>query len=68
MRGRRSGRQPDYERRRQAAELRQQGLTFAEIARVLGTTEGAIKLRAFRAYAALREALAPLAPAGKVAP
>ena len=42
-----------------------EGMTFAEIARVLGTTEGAIKLRAFRAYAALREALAP---AGKVAP
>jgi RNA polymerase sigma-70 factor (ECF subfamily) len=45
-----------------------EGLTFAEIARVLGTTEGAVKLRAFRAYAALRQALAPLAPAGKVAP
>jgi RNA polymerase sigma-70 factor (ECF subfamily) len=45
-----------------------EGMTFAEIARVLGTTEGAVKLRAFRAYAALREALAPLAPAGKVAP
>jgi RNA polymerase sigma-70 factor, ECF subfamily len=33
-------------------------MTFAEIATVLGTTEGAIKLRAFRAYATLREALA----------
>jgi RNA polymerase sigma-70 factor (ECF subfamily) len=42
-----------------------EGMTFAEIARVLGTTEGAIKLRAFRAYGALRAALAPLAPAGK---
>jgi RNA polymerase sigma-70 factor (ECF subfamily) len=36
-----------------------EGLTFAEIARVLGTTEGAVKLRAFRAYGALRTALAP---------
>jgi RNA polymerase sigma-70 factor (ECF subfamily) len=34
-------------------------MTFAEIARVLGTTEGAVKLRAFRAYATLRERLAP---------
>jgi RNA polymerase sigma-70 factor, ECF subfamily len=42
-------------------------MTFAEIARVLGTTEGAIKLRAFRAYGALRQALAPLAPSGTVA-
>jgi RNA polymerase sigma-70 factor (ECF subfamily) len=39
-----------------------EGLTFGEIARVLGTTEGAVKLRAFRAYGALRQALAPLAP------
>jgi transcriptional regulator with XRE-family HTH domain len=43
MRGRRSGRQPDYERRRQAAELRQQGLTFAEIARRLGITPRAAR-------------------------
>ena len=43
-----------------------EGMTFAEIARVLGTTEGAIKLRAFRAYGALRQALAPLAPSGTV--
>jgi RNA polymerase sigma-70 factor (ECF subfamily) len=43
-----------------------EGMTFAEIARVLGTTEGAVKLRAFRAYAALREALSALAPAGAV--
>jgi len=45
-----------------------EGMTFAEIARVLGTTEGAIKLRAFRAYGALRQALAPLAPSGSVTP
>src|SRR5262252_4613353 len=37
-----------------------EGMTFAEIARVLGTSEGAIKLRAFRAYGALRAKLAPL--------
>jgi len=37
-----------------------EGMTFAEIAQVLGTTEGAVKLRAFRAYAALRTRLAPL--------
>ncbi len=35
-------------------------LTFGEIARVLGTTEGAVKLRAFRAYAQLRKLLVPL--------
>lgn len=35
-----------------------EGMTFAEIARVLGTSEGAIKLRAFRAYGTLRAALA----------
>jgi RNA polymerase sigma factor (sigma-70 family) len=40
-------------------------MTFAEIARILGTTEGAVKLRAFRAYGALRQMLAPtLAQAG----
>ena len=43
-----------------------EGMTFAEIAGVLGTTEGAVKLRAFRAYGALRQALAPLAPSGAV--
>lgn len=41
-------------------------MTFAEIARVLGTTEGAVKLRAFRAYEALRQALASLSPKGSV--
>ena len=39
---------------------RLEGLTFAEIGRVLGISEGAAKLRAFRAYAALRELLADL--------
>jgi RNA polymerase sigma-70 factor, ECF subfamily len=43
-------------------------MTYAEIARVLGTTEGAVKLRAFRAYGALREKLAALAPRQEVAP
>ena len=44
-----------------------EGMTFAEIAGVLGTTEGAIKLRAFPRLQALRQALAPLAPTGTVA-
>lgn len=39
---------------------RYEGLTFAEIARVLGTTEGAVKLRAFRGYEKLRASLADL--------
>ena len=34
-----------------------EGLTFAQIAQVLGTTEGAVKLRAFRAYERLRQLL-----------
>jgi RNA polymerase sigma-70 factor (ECF subfamily) len=38
---------------------RYEGMTFGEIARVLGTTEGAVKLRAFRAYGTLRAALGP---------
>jgi RNA polymerase sigma-70 factor (ECF subfamily) len=37
-----------------------EGMTFAEIAKVLGTTEGAVKLRAFRAYGALRHVLQPM--------
>jgi RNA polymerase sigma-70 factor (ECF subfamily) len=41
-----------------------EGMTFAESARVLGTTEGAVKLRAFRAYGTLREKLAPTVAAG----
>jgi RNA polymerase sigma-70 factor (ECF subfamily) len=39
---------------------RYEGLTFVEIAAVLGTSEGAVKLRAFRAYGRLRKQLAPL--------
>jgi RNA polymerase sigma-70 factor (ECF subfamily) len=39
---------------------RYEGMTFAEIAKVLGTTEGAVKLRAFRGYERLRAALADL--------
>ncbi len=35
-------------------------LSFAEIGKVLGISEGAAKLRAFRAYARLRELLADL--------
>jgi RNA polymerase sigma-70 factor (ECF subfamily) len=34
-----------------------EGMTFAEIAQVLGSTEGAVKLRAFRAYETLRNLL-----------
>jgi RNA polymerase sigma factor (sigma-70 family) len=37
-----------------------EGLTFSEIAKILGTTEGAVKLRAFRAYAELRDMLGDL--------
>jgi RNA polymerase sigma-70 factor (ECF subfamily) len=36
-------------------------LTFAEIGRALGISEGAAKLRAFRGYARLRALLADLA-------
>jgi RNA polymerase sigma-70 factor (ECF subfamily) len=39
---------------------RYEGLTFDQIGQVLGTTEGAVKLRAFRAYEQLRKDLAPL--------
>jgi RNA polymerase sigma-70 factor (ECF subfamily) len=39
---------------------RYEGMKFAEIAEVLGTTPGAIKLRAFRAYEQLRKELRPL--------
>jgi RNA polymerase sigma-70 factor (ECF subfamily) len=40
---------------------RYEGLTLVEIASALDTTEGAIKLRAHRAYTTLRKLLAPLA-------
>jgi RNA polymerase sigma-70 factor (ECF subfamily) len=39
---------------------RYEDLSFAEIAEALGTTEGAVKLRAFRGYERLRAALADL--------
>jgi RNA polymerase sigma-70 factor (ECF subfamily) len=39
---------------------RYEGLTLAEIASTLDTTEGAVKLRAHRAYTTLRKLLAPL--------
>jgi len=38
---------------------RYEGLTFEQIGQALGTTEGAVKLRAFRAYEQLRKHLAP---------
>ncbi len=37
-----------------------EGMGFAEIARVLGSSEGAVKLRAFRGYERLRQTLADL--------
>jgi RNA polymerase sigma-70 factor (ECF subfamily) len=37
-----------------------EGLAFAEIGEVLGITAGAARIRAFRAYAILRERLRPL--------
>ena len=43
---------------------RYEELTFGEIAKVLGTTEGAVKLRAFRAYERLRTELASLVEDG----
>lgn len=50
------------ENQRVAFELiKQDGLSVAEAAQVLGTTVAAVKLRAHRAYEALREALADLA-------
>jgi RNA polymerase sigma-70 factor (ECF subfamily) len=38
--------------------LRFEGLSVSEAAHVLGATEAAVKVRAFRAYEALRAALA----------
>lgn len=37
-----------------------EGMTFGEIGAVLGAKEGAVRIRAFRAYETLRVALAPL--------
>jgi RNA polymerase sigma-70 factor (ECF subfamily) len=42
--------------------IKQEGLSVAEAAQVLGTTVAAVKLRAHRAYAALRVALGDTAP------
>lgn len=42
--------------------LRYEGLSVADAAAILGTTEGAVKLRAFHAYEALRAALGDAAP------
>ena len=36
-----------------------EGLTFREIAKILETSEGAVRVRAFRAFEKLRETLAP---------
>ena len=41
-----------------------EGLGFAEIGRILGISEGAAKLRAFRAYEALRKRLGDLVEEG----
>jgi RNA polymerase sigma-70 factor, ECF subfamily len=42
-----------------------EGMTFGEIGAVLGVKEGAVRIRAFRAYETLRSALAPLMEAGR---
>jgi RNA polymerase sigma factor (sigma-70 family) len=45
---------------------RVEGMTFEQIARILQTTEGAVKSRAFRGYERLRKQLTPLLrPEGK---
>jgi RNA polymerase sigma-70 factor (ECF subfamily) len=44
---------------------RYEGLTFVEIAAILGTTPVAVRVRAFRAYERLREELADLVRAGR---
>jgi RNA polymerase sigma-70 factor (ECF subfamily) len=50
---------PDSQR--EAFELvKQEGLSLAEAAQVLGTTVSAVKLRAHRTYQALRDALGPV--------
>lgn len=45
--------------------IRYEGLSVQDAAAVLGATPSAVKLRAFRAYEALREALADLRPEGR---
>jgi len=42
--------------------VRYEGLSMAEAAGVVGATEGAVKIRAFHAYEALRAALGEVAP------
>ena len=42
-----------------------EGLTFSEISEVLGVKEGAVRVRAFRAYETLRERLRPLVQGGE---
>lgn len=42
--------------------LRYEGMSVADAAAILGATEGAVKLRAFHAYEALRAALGDVAP------
>ena len=42
--------------------IRYEGLSVADAAAVLGATEGAVKLRAFHAYEAIRAALGPDGP------
>ena len=47
--------------------LRFEGMSVSEAAQVLGATEGAVKIRAFRAYEALRAVLGQVGdPPGKV--
>ena len=54
------------ENQRVAFELiKQEGLSVAEAAQTLGTTVAAVKLRAHRAYEALRAALADFQPVSK---
>jgi RNA polymerase sigma-70 factor (ECF subfamily) len=45
--------------------VRFEGLSMSEAAEVLGTTEAAVKVRAFRANEAVREALGPDLQAGR---
>jgi len=45
-----------------------EGLTYKQIAETLGTSEGAIKLRAFRAYAQLRKKLVAAGEGGEPLP